>query len=696
MEVLNEEKTSAVDQKKIDQLCINTLRFLSVDAVQKANSGHPGLPLGAAPMAYILWTKYLKHNPKNPLWFNRDRFVLSAGHGSMLLYSLLHLTGYNLPLEQIKNFRQWESMTPGHPERGITPGVEVTTGPLGQGFANGVGMAIAQAYLAARYNQPEFEIIDNYIYGLVSDGDLMEGIASEAASIAGHLKLGKLIYLYDNNHITLSASTDVSFTEDKAKRFGAYGWQTISVENGNNLESIDKAIKEAKLEKNRPSLILIRTHIGYGSPNKQDTFEAHGSPLGEDEVKLTKENLNWPVESDFLIPEEALEHFRQAIKKGSEEEQKWNNLFQDYDQKYPELAKELDRIIKGNIPDNWDSNIPSFPTDKKGMATRKASGKVMEAFCKSLPELIGGSADLNPSTFTQLKNMGDFQPPTPVEDKQGSAGGAWNFSGRNLQFGVRENAMGGISNGLAAYGGIRPYCATFLIFSDYMRPTIRLAAIMKLNVVYVFTHDSIGLGEDGTTHQPIEHLASLRAMPNITVIRPADANETAVAWKAAIKSKNRPVALILTRQDVPTLDRNRFGKADGLLQGAYILEDVQDPELILIATGSEVNLIVEAADLLKKENIRVRLVSMPSWELFEEQDENYRNKILPANITCRLAVEAASSMGWEKYVGPNGEIIGIDEFGSSAPAKVLFKEFGFTADHVFERAKALLKKTKNG
>jgi transketolase len=691
MQSVSTEISTHINQEQLDLLCINTLRFLSVDAVQKANSGHPGLPLGAAPTAYILWTKHLKHNPLNPNWFNRDRFVLSAGHGSMLLYSLLHLTGYKLPLDEIYKFRQWGSMTPGHPERGITAGVETTTGPLGQGFANGVGMAIAEAYLAARYNRPDFNIIDNYIYGLVSDGDLMEGVSSEAASIAGHLKLGKLIYLYDNNHITLASSTQVTFTEDRAKRFEAYGWQTIVVNDGNDLMAIDKAIEEAKSETERPSIILVRTHIGFGSPNKQDTFSAHGSPLGIEEVKLTKKNLNWPEEPDFFVPEQAKEHFQQAIEKGEKEEKEWNKLYADYTNKHNTLALELNQLIAHELEESWDSEIPDFPSDIKGISTRKASGKIMQSLSKFIPGFIGGSADLNSSTFTELTDKGNFENPAMAfGDIQGSAGGGWSYSGCNLQFGVREHAMGSISNGLASYGGIRPFCSTFLIFSDYMRPSIRLAAIMDLNVTYVFTHDSIGLGEDGTTHQPVEHLASLRAMPNLIVIRPADANETAMAWRIAI-TKNKPVALILTRQDVSTIDRTRFSSEEGLSFGAYILEDTSDPDLILIATGSEVELIIEASNKLKEKNVRTRLVSMPSWELFESQSEDYRNKIFPPSIKNRIAVEAGSPQGWEKYVGEKGKIIGMTGFGSSAPGEVLMNKYGFTSDNVVKLALEMFK-----
>jgi transketolase len=691
------EKTST--EEDIDQLSINTIRFLSIDAVEKAKSGHPGLPMGAAPMAYVLWTKFLKHNPTNPNWYNRDRFVLSAGHGSMLLYSLLHLTGYDLSLEDIKNFRQWGSKTPGHPEFGITPGAETTTGPLGQGFANAVGMAISEAYLTAHYNKPDLEIIDHYTYALVSDGDLMEGVASEAASLAGHLKLGKLIYLYDNNHITLASATPVTFTEDHEMRFKAYGWHTVTVMDGNDLNAIEKAIEAAKKETERPSLISVRTHIGFGSPNKQDTCSAHGSPLGPEEVKLTKENLGWPLKPDFYIPNKVLDHFREAVKKGEKLEKDWGNIFSSYEKKFPTLAASLRESLLGKLPDKWDSEIPTFPADAKGMASRVASGKIMQGFYKYLPGFIGGSADLNSSTHTELKDEGNFEnPKMAIGDLQGSASGGWSYAGRNHQFGVREHAMASISNGMAAHGGIIPFTATFLTFSDYMRPGIRLAALMRLKVIFVFTHDSLGLGEDGPTHQPIEHLASLRAIPRLTVIRPSDANETAMAWRMAIESENAPVALILSRQDLPTLDRKRFNSEAGLRYGAYILlhEAGSKPDVILIATGSEVHLIVEAAKELQKENISVRLVSMPSWELYEQQSEDYKNSILPTTVTAKLAVEAGCSQGWHKYIGEHGAVICVDSFGASAPGDKVMQEYGFTKENICKKALALLEKIKHG
>ena len=677
----------------IEELCINTIRTLSMDAVQKANSGHPGAPMGLAPAAYVLWARFLKHNPRNPSWPDRDRFILSAGHGSMLLYSMLHLTGYDVPLEQIKQFRQWGSRTPGHPERELTPGVEVTTGPLGQGFGNGVGMAIAEAYLAARYNRPGLEIVNHFTYAIVSDGDLMEGVSAEAASLAGHLKLGRLIYLYDSNRISLAGATDLSFSEDTAKRFEAYGWHTETVEDGNDIEAIERALRAARAETSRPSLILLRTHIGYGSPGKQDTFEAHGSPLGEVEVKRTKEKLGWPLEPLFFLPDEALARFREAVGKGEKAEAEWRGRLSAYSEKFPELAKEFEQIFSGALPAGWDEAIPDFPADPKGIATRVASGKILNAIAPKLPTLIGGSADLNPSTFTVLANLGDFEcPERAFTDSQGSAGGDWSYAGRNIHFGVREHAMGASCNGMAAHGGIMPFGSTFLIFSDYLRPSIRLAALMELGVIYVFTHDSIGVGEDGPTHQPVEQLAALRAIPRLIVIRPGDANETAVAWRVAIESRACPVALALSRQNVPTLDRSKFAAADGLRRGAYVLADVAGgkPELILIGTGSELSLVVAAKEKLAEQNIQARVVSMPSWELFEQQPQDYREAVLPPSVRARLAVEAALPMGWHRYVGDSGDVIGVERFGASAPGNVVMEKFGFTAGHVVERARELL------
>jgi transketolase len=691
---MSAETAMTPDSDQLDQLSVNTIRFLSVDAVQKANSGHPGLPLGAAPMAYVLWTRFLQHSPANPQWFNRDRFVLSAGHGSALLYSLLHLTGYDVPLDQIKLFRQWGSQTPGHPERGLPPGVETTTGPLGQGFASGVGMAIAEAYLAARYNRPGFRIVNHFTYGLVSDGDLMEGVAAEAASLAGHLKLGRLIYLYDDNRVTLASSTQLTFTEDRARRFAAYGWHTLSVEDGNDLEALSQAIRAAQQETERPSLILVRTHIGYGSPHKQDSFTAHGSPLGEEEVKLTKQNLGWPAEPPFLVPKEVEQHFRRAVGQGRELEGEWNRKLAVFEKEYPEPAAEFRQLMKGELPQGWDAEIPAFAADAKGLATRVAAGRVLQAIAPRLPGLIGGSADLNPSTQTELKGAGDFQNPNEAgDDQQGSAGGCWGYAGRNLHFGVREHGMGAVMNGLAAHGGIIPFGGTFLVFSDYLRPAIRLAALMELRVIYVFTHDSIAVGEDGATHQPVEQVASLRAIPGLTVIRPCDANETAVAWRVAVESRDRPVALILTRQNVPTIDRGHFAPAEGLRRGAYVLADAPNakPELILIASGSEVGLIVAAQQKLLEQKVPVRLVSMPSWELFEAQSPEYRESVLPKSVGARLAVEAGVTLGWRKYAGDHGDVIGVDRFGASAPGPVVMREYGLSVDNVCQRALALLK-----
>jgi len=681
--------------QSIEQPCVNAIRMLSVDAVEKAKSGHPGAPMGLAPTAYLLWTRFMKYNPRNPSWPDRDRFVLSAGHGSMLLYSMLYLTGYDVPLDQIKQFRQWGSLTPGHPERELTPGVETTTGPLGQGFGNGVGMAIAEAYLAARYNRPGFEVVSHFTYGIVSDGDLMEGVASEAASLAGHLKLGKLIYLYDNNHISLAASTDLTFTEDCAKRFEAYGWHTQAVEDGNDLEALDRALRAARTETARPSLILVRTHIGFGSPGKQDTFEAHGAPLGEEEVKLTKQKLGWPAEPPFFIPDEALAHFRESVTKGQRAEAEWKERFSAYVRKFPAVAGELEQALRGELPAGWEESIPDFPADAKGLATRVASGKVLNAIAPKLPTLIGGSADLNPSTHTVLQKLGDFESPERTfADSQGSAGGGFSYAGRNLHFGVREHGMGAACNGMAAHGGIIPFGSTFLIFSDYMRPSIRLAALMGLGVIYVFTHDSVGLGEDGPTHQPIEQLAALRAIPRLVVIRPGDANETAVAWRVAIETRDRPVALALTRQNVPTLDRTQFAAADGLRRGAYVLADPPDgrPDLVLIGTGSEVSLAVAAREKLSERKIQARVVSMPSWELFDLQPKEYRDSVLPPSIKRRVAVEAALPQGWHRYVGDGGDVIGIERFGASAPGNVVMEKLGFTVNHVVERALALLER----
>lgn len=658
----------------LDLLCINTIRTLAMDGVQKAKSGHPGMPMGMAPVGYLLWTKYLNHNPHNPQWKNRDRFILSGGHGSMLIYSLLHLTGYNLPLDELKRFRQLGSKTPGHPEYKHTDGVEMTTGPLGQGFTSGVGLGIAQQFLAARYNKPGFDIFDYHVYTFLGDGDLMEGISSEAASLAGHLKLGNLIYFYDNNHISIDGTTDLSFTEDRVKRFEAYGWHVLQVEDGNDLDAVGKAIDLAKAETSRPSIIVTRTHIGYGSPNKQDTSEAHGSPLGDDEIKLTKKAYGWDPEKQFFVPEEAHKHMLLPVEDGSKKEAAWNKLFAEYKKQYSELATELEKIWKGDFGDTWKKALPTF-TDP--MATRDASGKTLAAIFPLLPTMLGGSADLTPSNNTFVKGTPDFQ--------------ANNRSGRYIRYGVREHAMGGIMNGLALTDGIIPYGGTFFVFSDYMRGSIRLAAIMGIRPIYVFTHDSIGVGEDGPTHQPIEHLASLRIIPNMTLIRPADANETAMAWRIAIEHKTGPVALALTRQKLPTYDRTKFASAEGVAKGAYVLiENSPAPEIILIGSGSEAQFAVAAYEQLIKENVKARVVSFPSWELFERQPKEYRDSVLPPSVKKRVVVEAGVPFGWEKYVGDAGKIIAISTFGISAPFEAVYKHFGLTADNVLATAKELL------
>jgi transketolase len=667
----------------LDQLCVNTIRFLSVDGVQQANSGHPGLPMGAAAMSYVLWTKFLRHNPSDPNWPDRDRFVLSGGHGSMLLYSLLHLTGYDLSLDELKHFRQWGSKTPGHPEYGITPGVEVTTGPLGQGFAMGVGLAMAEAHLAARYNQPGHDIINHYTYGIVTDGDLMEGISHEAASLAGHWQLGKLIYLYDDNRITLAGATDLTYTEDVTKRFEAYSWQVLMVDDGNDLAAIEAALTAARSDTLHPTLIRVHTIIGFGSPHKQNTFEAHGSPLGPDEVKAAKENLGWPVEPPFYIHSEALEHFRAALARGQTEQTMWEARFDAYETAYPELAAELARALKGELPESWNKDVPVYPAGK-GQATRVSSGQVLNALAAQVPSLIGGSADLNPSTNTALKGLGDFQSPLlSVADRQGVVGGGWSYAGRNVPYGVREHAMGSLSNGLARHGGVIPFTATFLQFADYMRPAIRLAALMEQRVIFVFTHDSIFLGEDGPTHQPVEHLAALQTIPNLVVIRPADANETAVAWQIALERKHGPTALIFSRQAVPTFDRTVMASAENVRRGGYTLIDsTSTPDIILIATGSEVALAVSAREELTLQGIKTRVVSLPSWKLFDAQPRDYRESVLLPGVKARLSIEAGVAQGWHKYVGDQGKIMSIERFGASAPAKVLAEKFGFTVEAV--------------
>ncbi|HTI13447.1 MAG TPA: transketolase [Dictyobacter sp.] len=662
-----------VDSKALEQLCINTIRTLSMDGVQKANSGHPGTPMALAPITYLLYTRHMRHNPQNPTWVNRDRFVLSAGHASMLLYSTLYLTGYDLPFEELKNFRQWGSLTPGHPEYGHTKGVETTTGPLGQGVGNGIGMAIAERFQASRYNRPGHSLIDHYIYAIVSDGDLMEGIASEAASIAGHLKLGQLIYFYDDNNITIEGNTQLAFTENVGERFESYGWHVQRVADINDLEALDQAINTAKTETDRPSIIIVKSKIGFGSPNKQGSHEAHGAPLGAEEVILTKRNLGWPSEEPFFVPEESLAYFRQSVERGAQQEQEWQTKFDAYKAEYPELAAQWLRELAGELPEGWDKDIPTFAGD--AVATRAAAGKVQNAIAANLPNLIGGSADLAPSTSTNMKGLGDF---------------SGDETGRNMHFGIREHAMGSILNGMALYGGVIPFGATFLIFSDYMRPPIRLAALMGTHVIYVYTHDSIGVGEDGPTHEPIEQLSALRAIPKMVVLRPGDANETAEAWRVAITHKG-PIALALTRQALPTLDRNEVASASNVAKGAYILSDsAETPQAILMASGSEVSLIYDAAKQLRQEGIPTRVVSVPSMELFEAQSAEYKESVLPKSIRTRVAVEAASSQSWYRYIGLDGDTVTIDHYGASAPAKILFQQFGFTVDNIVAKTKALL------
>ncbi|MFZ6028370.1 MAG: transketolase [Chloroflexota bacterium] len=654
---------------------LHTIRFLSADGVQQAKSGHPGLPMGGAAMAYTVWMRHLRHSPRNPQWPNRDRFILSGGHGSMLLYSLLYLTGYDLPLEDLKRFRQWDSLTPGHPEAGLTAGVETTTGPLGQGFANGVGFAIAEAHLAAAFDA---SVIDHYTYAIVTDGDLMEGVASEAASLAGHLGLGKLIYLYDDNQISIDGSTDLAFTEDRAARFAAYGWQVLKVEDGNDVDAIDAAIRRAKSDP-RPSLIICRTIIGYGLPTRQGTSKAHGEPPGDEELNAAKEKVGWPLAPRFFVPDDVLAHFRESIERGAQLEAEWNQKMATYRSQDPEKAAELERRLQGSLPAGWEASLPSFPADAKGLATRAASGKVINALAPVLPELIGGSADLKPSNNTWIDGHVAFQKDSP--------------QGRNFHFGVREHAMGSALNGMALHGGVIPYGATFFVFTDYVRPAIRLSAISHIPVVWVMTHDSIGLGEDGPTHQPVEHLAAMRAIPNLVVFRPADANETAVGWQVAISRRNGPTLLALTRQNLPVLDRGLYAPAAEAARGAYVLADMGDasPDLILMASGSEVSLVLAAGERLAAEGINVRVVSFPSWELFAAQDEDYRQRVLPAGVKARLAVEAGIAQGWHRWVGDRGDVISLERFGASAPYKTLFENFGFTAENIMARARALLK-----
>ncbi|MCJ8006368.1 transketolase [Lederbergia wuyishanensis] len=665
--------------EKVDQLAINTIRTLSIDAIEKANSGHPGLPMGAAPMAYTLWTRFMNHNPKNPAWFNRDRFVLSAGHGSMLLYSLLHLSGYGVEIEDLKNFRQWGSRTPGHPEYGYTPGVEATTGPLGQGIAMAVGMALAERHLSAVYNKNQYDIVDHYTYALCGDGDLMEGVASEAASLAGHLKLGKMILLYDSNDITLDGELDKSFSENVGERFKAYGWHYIKVEDGNNLEEIAKAIEAAKAETSKPSLIEVKTVIGYGSPNKSGKSAVHGAPLGESEMKLTKEYYKWTFEEDFYVPSEVYDVFEKtAVQNGKDKEAEWESLFAKYKENYPELAVQLETAISGKLPDGWDKDLPVFE-EGKSLATRKSSNEALNGIAKNFPHLLGGAADLAGSNYTMINGETDLS--------------ADNFSGKNVWFGVREFGMAAAMNGIALHGGLKVFGGTFFVFSDYLRPAIRLAALMELPVTYVLTHDSIAVGEDGPTHEPIEQLASLRAMPGLSIIRPGDANETAAAWRLAIESNNKPTALVLTRQNLPTLPGTAENARDGVEKGAYVISpSKENVDALLLATGSEVNLAVEAQKALAQKGINVSVVSMPSWDRFEAQTKEYKESVLPRSVKKRLAIEMGSSFGWERYTGDEGDILAIDKFGASAPGEKVIEEYGFTVENVVAKVENLLQK----
>jgi len=675
------QKENSNTNPELDQLCINTIRALAIDAVQKANSGHPGLPLGAAPMAYVLWTRFLQHNPQNPKWENRDRFLLSAGHGSMLLYALLHLTGYDLSLDELKNFRQWGSKTPGHPEYGLAPGVEITTGPLGQGFANGVGMAMGAAHLGAKFNKPEFPLIDHYVYAIVSDGDLMEGVAAEAASLGGHLQLGKLIYLYDDNDVTIEGFTNLAFSEDVPKRFEAYGWHTQTVQDGNNLDEIETAIRNAQKVTEKPSLICVKTVIGFGMPT-QGTRKAHSDAPGEDAVRETKRHLGWPEDKQFYIPDEALAHFRKAVERGPQLENEWRELVKRYEEAHADDGKLFSQTISGELPDGWEEHLPKFE-DAKAIATRVASGEVINALAPVLPMLIGGSADLGVSNNTDIKSSHSFE--------------AGAYDGRILHFGVREHAMGSALTGISLNGGLIPFGGTFLTFSDYMRPAIRLAALSEVQVIYVFTHDSVGLGEDGPTHQPIEHLAALRAIPHLFVIRPADSAEVSEAWRIGILRRNAPTALALTRQKVAVIDRKKLAAAEGLRRGAYILAEATtaegaatSPQLILIGTGSEVSLALEAREKLQAEGVPTRVVSMPCWELFDAESKEYRDEVLPPSIKKRLAVEAGVRQGWDRYVGDAGDVICLDRFGASAPGEVALKNLGFNVDNVLAHARALL------
>ena len=668
---------------KLDELCINTMRFLAVDAVQKANSGHPGTPMGAAPMAYVLWDRFLKHNPSDQKWPDRDRFILSPGHASAMLYALLHLTGYDLSLEELKRFRQWGSKTPGHPEYGHTPGVEMTTGPLGQGFAHGVGMAIAEDWLACHYNRPGHEIISHHTYGIVSDGDLQEGVASEAASLAGTLRLGKLIYLYDDNDISIEGNTDIAFAENVSQRFQAYGWHVFGPIDGMDVACVDSAIRMAQAESRRPSLIICRTIIGYGSPNKAGTASAHGEPLGEEEIRLTKERLGWPYQEPFTVPPEALAHTRQALERGKHLQEGWRARLKAYREAYPAEASQFEQELRGDLPEGWDRGLGElFKPGDKPIATREASGLVMNAVAQRIHAFTGGSADLAPSTKTTLKDHGQY--------------GFEDYCSHNMHFGVREHAMGAIANGMALQGSVIPYTGTFLIFSDYMRPSMRLGAMMGQRVVYIFTHDSIGMGEDGPTHQPIEQLISLRMIPNLVVLRPADATETVEAWKVAIERRHGPTALVLSRQNLPVLDRTALAPASSVQRGGYVLWEAREkPDVILIGTGSEVHIALEAGKLLQGEGLTPRVVSLPSWELFDSQPVEYREGVLPPSIRARVSIEAATSLGWEKYVGLDGVAIGLAHFGASAPAPVLYEQFGLTAQRMAGEARALLRLVKS-
>jgi transketolase len=685
-----------MNAEELDRLSIDTIRFLAVDAVEQAKSGHPGLPLGAAPMAYVLWARFLRHDPDDPRWWDRDRFVLSAGHGSALLYALLHLFGYDLPVDELRRFRQWGSRTPGHPESHLTAGVEASTGPLGQGLANAVGMAIGEAHLGARYNRPGHDIFHHHTFVLASDGDVMEGVGAEASSLAGHLRLGRLVVLYDNNHVTLSGTTSITFTEDVAARYRAYGWHVDRVADGNDVPALERSLGGAIAETGRPSLIIVDTVLGYGAPNRAGTFEAHGSPLGAEEVERTKRNLGWPTEPPFLVPHEAAAHVRASADRGRAAARAWRETFAAYERAHRDLARELERRFAGELPDRWSAGLPRFAPDAKGMATRKASEAVLREIARAVPEVVGGSGDLDPSTFTWLQNEGDFEPgAVAAAGAQGAAGGDWSYAGRNIHFGVREHAMGAAVNGLVYHGGFIPFGATFLVFSDYMRAAIRLAALAHLRSIFVFTHDSIGLGEDGPSHQAVEHVAALRAIPGLLVIRPGDANETRVAWQVAIETHDRPTALVLSRQAVPTLDRARLADADGLRRGAYVLDrddaGAAAPQVIVMATGSELSVAVEAAAALRAEGIATRVVSFPCWRLFEEQDAAYRDAVLPPAVRARVAVEAGVSLGWHRFVGPDGAIVAVDRFGASAPGATVMREYGLTAAHVADAARAILR-----